>query len=83
MLAHRRYARRMVKDRDALHLRNPATSLVTWVLPLLTAVFAGIAYETAAGSAFLFFVTVFIYTQIYRVMSLNAPKVPLGLARLL
>jgi UDP-N-acetylmuramyl pentapeptide phosphotransferase/UDP-N-acetylglucosamine-1-phosphate transferase len=83
MLAHRRYARRMVKDREARHLRNPATSLVTWVLPLLTAAFAGVTYETAAGSAFLFFVTVFIYAQIYRVMSLNAPKMPLGLARIL
>ena len=66
-----------------LHLRNPATSLVTWVLPLLTAVFAAIAYDSAAASAFFFFVTVFIYGQLYRVMSLNAPKLPLGLARLL
>jgi UDP-N-acetylmuramyl pentapeptide phosphotransferase/UDP-N-acetylglucosamine-1-phosphate transferase len=83
MLAHRRYARRMVRDREALHLRNPATSLVTWALPLMTAGFAAIAYKTAAGSAFLFFVTVFVYVQLYRVMSLNAPKLPLALARLL
>lgn len=83
MLAHRRYARRMVKDREALHLRNPATSIVTWVLPLLTACFAALSYDSAAGSAFLFFVTVFVYVQIYRVMSLNAPNMPLGLARLL
>ena len=83
MLAHRRYARRLVRDREARHLRNPATSVVTWVLPLLTAVFAAIAYESAAASAFLFFVIVFIYAQVYRVMSLNASKMPLGLARLL
>ena len=31
----------------------------------------------------LFFVTVFVYAQLYRVMSLNAPKLPLALARLL
>lgn len=83
MLAHRRYARRMVRARHAAHLRNPATSVVTWLLPMLTAVFAGLAWDSAIGSAFLFFVTVYIYGQIYRVMSLNAPNLPLGLARLL
>ena len=65
------------------HLGKPATRIVTWVLPLMTAVFAAIAYETAAGSAFLFFVTVFVYGLLYRVMSLNAPRLPLALARLL
>jgi UDP-N-acetylmuramyl pentapeptide phosphotransferase/UDP-N-acetylglucosamine-1-phosphate transferase len=83
MLAHRRYARRLVRDRQARHLRNPATSVVTWLLPLLTTAFAAIAYESAAGSAFLFFVTVFLYGLVYRVMSLNAPKMPLAIARLL
>ena len=83
MLAHRRYARRIVRDREAAHLRNPATSLVTWLLPLLTAIFAGIAYESVVGCAFFFFVTVFIYGQVYRIMSLNAPYLPLRLARLL
>ena len=66
-----------------VHLRNPATSLVTWLLPLLTAVFAAIAYDSVLGCAFFFFLTVFIYGQLYRVMSLNAPNLPLGLARLL
>ncbi len=83
MLAHRRYARRIVRARGPLHLRNPATSVVTWPLPLLTAVFAATAWESALASAFFFFVTVFIYGQLYRVMSLNAPRLPLGLARLL
>lgn len=83
MLAHRRYARRIVKDRQARHLRNPATSIVTWALPLLSAVFAATAYHSVIGSAFLFLVTVFIYMQVYRVMSLNRLRVPLGLARLL
>jgi UDP-N-acetylmuramyl pentapeptide phosphotransferase/UDP-N-acetylglucosamine-1-phosphate transferase len=83
MLAHRRYARRIVGADGPLHLRNPATSLVTWVLPLLTAVFAAIAYDNVLACAFFFFVTVFIYGQLYRVMSLNAPNLPLGLARLL
>lgn len=83
MLAHRRYARRIVKDRQARHLRNPATSVVTWLLPLLTAGFAAAAYESAPASAFFFFVTVFLYGFLYRVMSLNARKMPLGLARLL
>ena len=83
MLAHRRYARRIVKRAAAAHLRNPATSVVTWPLPLLTAGFAMLAWESALASAFFFFVTVFIYGQLYRVMSLNAPRLPLGLTRLL
>ncbi len=83
MLAHRRYARRIVRAPRPAHLRNPATSLVTWLLPLLTAVFAAIAYDSVVGCAFFFFVTVFIYGQVYRIMSLNAPNLPLGLARLL
>ena len=83
MLAHRRYARRIVKAPRPAHLRNPATSVVTWPLPLLTAVFAALAYDSVLASAFFFFVTVFIYGQLYRVMSLNAPHLPLGLARLL
>jgi UDP-N-acetylmuramyl pentapeptide phosphotransferase/UDP-N-acetylglucosamine-1-phosphate transferase len=81
MLAHRRYARRLA--REARHLRNPATSLVTWLLPLLTAVLAGIGYDSVLVCAFFFFLTVAIYGQLYRVMSLNAPNLPLGLARLL
>ncbi len=83
MLAHRRYARRIVKAPGPVHLRNPATSVVTWPLPILTGIFAAIAYDSALASAFFFFVTVFIYGQLYRVMSLNAPNLPLGLARLL
>ena len=66
-----------------VHLRNPATSVVTWPLPLLTAVFAAIAYQSVLGSAFFFFLTVLVYGLLYRVMSLNAPNLPLGLARLL
>jgi UDP-N-acetylmuramyl pentapeptide phosphotransferase/UDP-N-acetylglucosamine-1-phosphate transferase len=83
MLAHRHYARRLVAASGPVHLRNPATSLVTWALPLLTAVFAAIAYDNVLACAFFFFLTVWIYGQIYRVMSLNAPNLPLGLARLL
>jgi UDP-N-acetylmuramyl pentapeptide phosphotransferase/UDP-N-acetylglucosamine-1-phosphate transferase len=83
MLAHRRYARRIVKRDGPVALRNPATSLVTWLLPALTALFAAVAYESAALSAALFFLTAYIYDQIYRVMSLNAPRLPLGLARIL
>jgi UDP-N-acetylmuramyl pentapeptide phosphotransferase/UDP-N-acetylglucosamine-1-phosphate transferase len=83
MLAYRRYARRLVgRDRPA-HLRNSATSVVTWILPALTAVFAVLAYDSAALSAAFFFLTVYIYGQLYRVVSLNAPRLPLGLARLL
>ena len=43
MLAHRRYARRLVKGHRGTHLRNPATSLVTWFLPALCAGFAALA----------------------------------------
>ena len=43
MLAHRRYARRLVKRHRGTHLRNPATSLVTWFAAgALTAGFAAI-----------------------------------------
>lgn len=82
MLAHRRYGRRIARGRAA-HLRNPATSVVTWIMPLLTSVFVMISYDNVGLSAALFFVTVFIYGQLYRVMSLNAPYLPLSLARLL
>ena len=82
MLAHRRYARRLCRARRTA-LRNPATSVVTWPLPILTALFAALAWDSALASAFFFFVTVFLYGQIYRVMSLNASYLPLGLARLL
>ena len=83
MLAHRRYARRIVRAPGPVHLRNPATSLVTWLMPLMTAVFAAISYDSVIGCAFFFFLTFFIYGQLYRIMSLNAPNLPLGLARLL
>jgi UDP-N-acetylmuramyl pentapeptide phosphotransferase/UDP-N-acetylglucosamine-1-phosphate transferase len=83
MLAYRRYARRMVRGGGSKHLRNPAASMVTWFLPLLSAVFVTISYDNVVLSAVLFFVTVFIYSQLYRVMSLNTPSLPLGLARLL
>jgi hypothetical protein len=83
MLAHRRYARRLVPPGAPALLRNPATSVVTWALPALTTLFAILAHSSAALSAFFFFITVAIYGLIYRVMSLNAPRLPLGLARLL
>ena len=83
MLAHRRYARRIFRSPEHLDLRNPATSVVTWLLPLLTGVFAAVAYDNVLACAFFFFLTVAIYGRLYRVMSLNAPHLPLGLARLL
>jgi UDP-N-acetylmuramyl pentapeptide phosphotransferase/UDP-N-acetylglucosamine-1-phosphate transferase len=83
MLAYRRYARRLIPVEWPANLRNPATSVVTWPLPLLTAIFAAVAYESVLGSAFFFFLTVFVYGQLYRVMSLNAPNLPGALARLL
>jgi UDP-N-acetylmuramyl pentapeptide phosphotransferase/UDP-N-acetylglucosamine-1-phosphate transferase len=83
MLAHRRYARRIVPAEGPVHLRNPATSVVTWLLPILTGILAALAWPSVLASAGCFFLTVFIYSQLYRVMSLNAPNLPLGLARLL
>ena len=83
MLAHRRYARRMVRNGRNGHLRNPATSVVTWLLPLVTAIAAAIAYDSVIACAALFFATVWLYGLLYRVMSLNSPQLPLGLARLL
>lgn len=84
MLAHRRYARRLVRPPALGHLRNPATSVVTWVMPLFTAVLAAVAYDSIWLSAGGFFLTAFLYGQLYRIMSLNPPRrLPLGLARLL
>ena len=83
MLAYRRYGRRLVRQDDRKHLRNPATSLVTWTMPLLTTAFVAVSYDSAWLSAAFFFLTAFVYGQLYRVMSLNAPHLPLGLARLL
>lgn len=81
MLAYRRYARRLVPMSSRRHLRNPMTSVVTWLLPALTAALAAIGYHSVLLSAAFFFLTVGIYGLIYRVMSLNAPRLPLGLAR--
>lgn len=83
MLAHRHYARRLVRGSDRAHLRNPATSLVTWAVPLLTTLLVVVSYDNTLLSATFFFVTVAVYGLFYRVMSLNAPRLPLGLARLL
>lgn len=83
MLAHRRYARRLVKDRKRKHLRNPATAVVTWTMPLISTAFAMISYDSALLSAMFFFATVAIYGWIYRIMSLNGPRLPAALARLL
>ena len=46
MLAHRRYARRLVKRSGAVDLRNPATAVVTWMLPLATTAFVMIGYDS-------------------------------------
>lgn len=71
MLAHRRFARRIVPKHRRIELRNPATSLVTWALPALTGIFAALSYDLPWLSAVLFFVTVAIYGEVYRIMSLN------------
>lgn len=83
MLAHRRYARRMVKRSGRVDLRNPATAVVTWTLPLITTAFVMIGYDSVVLCAAFFFATVWIYALVYRVMSLNSPWLPVGLARLL
>ncbi len=83
MLAHRRYARRLVKRREQAHLRNPATAVITWTLPLVTTALVMLAYDSVILSALGFFLTVWLYGLFYRVMSLNPPRLPLGLARVL
>jgi UDP-N-acetylmuramyl pentapeptide phosphotransferase/UDP-N-acetylglucosamine-1-phosphate transferase len=82
MLAHRRYARRLVPRHLPADLRNPATSVVTWMLPLLTTGLVALSYDSAPLSAAFFFLTAYLYGQAYAAMSLNRPRVPLGLARL-
>ncbi len=82
MLAHRRYARRLVPSARS-HLRNPATSVVTWLMPLITTAFVAISYDNTFLSALFFFATVLIYGLLYRVMSLNGPRLPQALTRLL
>ncbi len=82
MLAHRRYARRIV-PKHRREYRNPATSLVTWMLPTLTSVMVAFSYDVTWLSAVFFFVTALVYSQIYRIMSLNAPRLPVRLARIL
>lgn len=83
MLAHRRYARRIVKRQGKAHLRNPATAVVTWTLPIVTTALVAISYDSALLSAVFFFATFWLYGFVYRVMSLNGPRLPQGLARLL
>jgi UDP-N-acetylmuramyl pentapeptide phosphotransferase/UDP-N-acetylglucosamine-1-phosphate transferase len=83
MLAYRRYARRLIRRGGRVHLRNPATSLVTWLFPLLTAGLVAISYDNVWMSAAFFFLTAYIYIQLYRVMSLNPPRLPPAISRLL
>jgi UDP-N-acetylmuramyl pentapeptide phosphotransferase/UDP-N-acetylglucosamine-1-phosphate transferase len=83
MLAHRHFARRLVKSGGRLDLRNPVTSAVTWTMPALAVIFASLAWPSPLLCAVLFFVMVAIYGVLYRLMSLNARALPLGLARLL
>jgi UDP-N-acetylmuramyl pentapeptide phosphotransferase/UDP-N-acetylglucosamine-1-phosphate transferase len=83
MLAYRRYARRLVRQGGSVHLRNPATSLVAWIFPLLTAGFVVLSYDSVWLSAAFFFLTAYIYVQLYRVMSLNPPRLPPAISRLL
>jgi UDP-N-acetylmuramyl pentapeptide phosphotransferase/UDP-N-acetylglucosamine-1-phosphate transferase len=83
MLAHRRYARRMVRRGGRVDLRNPATAVVTWSLPLATTAFVMIGYDSVFLCALFFFATVWLYALFYRVMSLNPPRLPTALARLL
>ncbi|MEM8571341.1 MAG: glycosyltransferase [Pseudomonadota bacterium] len=82
MLAHRRYARRIV-PKHKIEFRNPATSLVTWMLPALCAVLAIVSYDKTWLNVLFFFLTVGVYSQLYRIMSLNAPRLPMRLARIL
>jgi UDP-N-acetylmuramyl pentapeptide phosphotransferase/UDP-N-acetylglucosamine-1-phosphate transferase len=82
MLAHRRYARRLV-PKHRLEYRNPATSIVTWVLPALSAIFAGLSWDVAWLNAAFFFLTVLVYSQFYRIMSLNAPRLVIRFTRIL
>jgi hypothetical protein len=51
------------------------------LLPALTAVFAIVSYDKVWLNAAFFFLTVFIYGELYRTMSLNAPRVRLGRTR--
>jgi UDP-N-acetylmuramyl pentapeptide phosphotransferase/UDP-N-acetylglucosamine-1-phosphate transferase len=83
MLAHRSIARRLVRDQEKAHLRNPATSVVTWSIPLTTAGLAILGYDSALLCAVFFFLTAAVYALIYRIMALNPPRLPLSLARLL
>ncbi|CAN5691920.1 glycosyltransferase [soil metagenome] len=82
MLVHRRLARRVVPAVLPAEFRNPATSVVTWLLPATTAALAAISYDSALLSAMFFFLTVYLYMQAYGVMSLNRQRMPPGLARL-
>ena len=83
MLAHRRYARRLVarpgRGTCATRRRASSPGCCRSSPPCLRPA----SYDSVLACAFFFFLTVFIYGQLYRVMSLNAPNLPLGLARLL
>jgi UDP-N-acetylmuramyl pentapeptide phosphotransferase/UDP-N-acetylglucosamine-1-phosphate transferase len=83
MLAHRRYARRIVKRDGPVHLRNPVTAMVTWIVPAFTTLLVILTWHSTVLSMLAFFGTAVLYALFYRVMSLNPPRLPLNLARLL
>ena len=47
-------------------------------MPVLTAVFVAVGYDKALLNGVLFFLTAFIYGELYRVVSLTAPNLPIG-----
>ena len=72
MLVHRRFGRSLFPHASQRRFRNPAASVVTWCIPAMTSVFVMIGYDNVVLCAIFFFLTWFIYVQIYRTLSLNA-----------
>ena len=79
MLAHRRYARRIVRAPRARPPAQPGDERRHLAAAAADRASSRPSPTTAcSASAFFFFVTVFIYGQLYRVMSLNAPEPAAG-----
>jgi UDP-N-acetylmuramyl pentapeptide phosphotransferase/UDP-N-acetylglucosamine-1-phosphate transferase len=79
MLAHRSLARRMAPAKAA-GLRNPATSVALWTLPLATGAMALVAWDSALLSAVFFALAAYLYGVLYRSLSLNRPRLVRALA---
>ncbi|MHC0052491.1 MraY family glycosyltransferase [Actibacterium sp. D379-3] len=75
-LVHRSLARGLAKRIGHPDLRNPMTSVVMWIFPLLSSLFVVIGNQVNASIPALVAAIVIVYLRFYRRVALLGPMVP-------